>query len=86
VGQRTVPARYRASAQGVLFFSARIFLGLWSLCLPVINEAYGFKAAAVFLVIFATISMLIGTIFNPDTAGKTLEKIEEERYGSVGGK
>jgi inositol transporter-like SP family MFS transporter len=82
-GSELFPARYRASAQGVLFFSARIFLGFWSLCLPVINEAYGFKVAAVFLVGFATISMLIGTIFNPDTAGKTLEKIEEERYGSV---
>ncbi|MDR1935113.1 MAG: MFS transporter [Candidatus Accumulibacter sp.] len=83
-GSELFPARYRASAQGVLFFSARIFLGLWSLCLPVISEAYGFKVAAIFLVAFATISMLIGTIFNPDTSGKTLEQIEEERYGSVG--
>jgi len=26
--------------------------------------------------------MLIGTIFCPNTAGKTLEQIEEERYGT----
>lgn len=82
-GSELFPARYRASAQGVLFFSARVFLGVWSLCLPVITEAFGFKVAAVFLVTFATVSMLIGTIFTPKTAGKTLEQIEEERYGSV---
>ncbi|BBO85586.1 minor myo-inositol transporter IolF [Desulfosarcina ovata subsp. sediminis] len=83
-GSELFPARYRASAQGVLFFSARVFLGFWSLCLPVITESFGFKVAAIFLVAFATISMLIGTIFNPNTAGKTLEQIEAERYGSVG--
>jgi inositol transporter-like SP family MFS transporter len=78
------PARYRASAQGALFFSARIFLGLWSLVLPKISESFGFRTAAVCLVIFARVSLLIGTIFTPDTSGKTLERIELERYGSVG--
>ena len=80
-GSELFPARYRASAQGVLFFAARIFIGLWSLCVPVIMDNYGFPVAAAFLIAFATISMLIGTIFCPDTAGKTLEQIEEERYG-----
>jgi hypothetical protein len=41
--------------------------------------------AAIILVTFATISMLIGTIFCPNTAGKTLEQIEQERYGSYHG-
>ncbi|MDR1677562.1 MAG: MFS transporter [Deltaproteobacteria bacterium] len=75
------PARYRASAQGLLFFSARVFLGLWSMCLPVISEAYGFRVAAIFLVVFSSISLLVGTIFTPKTSRKTLEQIEEERYG-----
>lgn len=77
------PARYRASAQGLLFFSARAFLGLWSLCLPIISEAFGFRTAAVFLVAFAVISLLVGTIFTPDTSGKPLEQIERERYGEA---
>ncbi len=75
------PARYRASAQGFLFFVARGCGGLWSYCFPQIFKYAGMQAAAGFLVAFALISMLVGTIFTPDTSGKTLEQIETERYG-----
>ncbi|MDR1268363.1 MAG: MFS transporter, partial [Planctomycetaceae bacterium] len=83
-GAEMFPARYRAAAQGFSFFSARFVLSIWSLCVPIIigNDGKGMPIAAVILVTFATISMLIGTIFCPNTAGKTLEQIEEERYGS----
>ena len=77
------PARYRASAQGVMSFSARAFLGLWSLGLPVISEKFGFRTAAFLLVSFAVISLLVGIIFAPNTSGKSLEQIECERYGEV---
>ncbi|MDR3199623.1 MAG: MFS transporter [Planctomycetaceae bacterium] len=83
-GAEMFPARYRAAAQGFSFFSARFALSIWSYLVPIIigSNAKGMPIAAVILVIFATISMLIGTIFCPNTAGKTLEQIEAERYGS----
>ncbi|MDR1141479.1 MAG: MFS transporter [Planctomycetaceae bacterium] len=83
-GAEMFPARYRAAAQGFSFFSARFVLSIWSYLVPIIigNDGKGMPIAAVILVTFATISMLIGTIFCPNTAGKTLEQIEEERYGS----
>ncbi len=77
------PARYRAAAQGFSFFTARFCLSIWLfISATIIGEnGEGLPIAAMILVGFATISMLIGTIFCPDTAGKTLQQIEEERYG-----
>ncbi|MDR2705725.1 MAG: MFS transporter [Planctomycetaceae bacterium] len=82
-GAEMFPARYRAAAQGFSFFTARFALSIWSYLVPIIigSDANGMPIAAVILVTFATISMLIGTIFCPNTSGKTLEQIEEERYG-----
>ncbi|MDR0522642.1 MAG: MFS transporter, partial [Planctomycetaceae bacterium] len=81
-GAEMFPARYRAAAQGFSFFFARFILGIWSYLVPVIigKGGEGLSTAAVILVSFAAVSMLIGTIFCPDTAGKTLEQIEKERY------
>jgi len=78
------PARYRAAAQGFSFFTARFCLSIWLFIVPVLMAKSGMTIVAVILVAFAAISMLIGTIFCPNTAGKTLEQIENERYG--GGK
>ena len=79
------PARYRAAAQGFSFFMARFCLSIWLFLVPVLmgDDGTGMPTVALILVGFATISMLIGTIFCPDTAGKTLEQIEEERYGKI---
>ena len=79
------PARYRAAAQGFSFFTARFCLGIWLYASASIigDQGEGLPIAATILVAFATISMLIGTIFCPNTAGKTLQQIEEERYGKV---
>ena len=77
------PSHYRASAQGFTFFMARITVGLWTAAVPVIMGENGenFATAAAIMVGFALFSMLVGTIFAPNTSGKTLEQIEEERYG-----
>ena len=79
------PARYRAAAQGFSFFTARFCLSIWLFIVPVLMARSGMTIVAIILVAFATISMLIGTIFCPNTAGKTLEQIEEERYGKRDG-
>jgi len=77
------PARYRAAAQGFSFFTARFCLAIWLFIAPIIigENAEGMPIAAGILVAFSAISLLIGTIFCPDTAGKTLDQIEKERYG-----
>ncbi|GHT03765.1 minor myo-inositol transporter IolF [Bacteroidia bacterium] len=74
------PARYRGSAQGILFFIARGLLTVWCYFLPVIMK-YNFKIAVGLLVSFTVVSMLVGTLFAPKTQGKTLEEITKERYG-----
>ena len=86
-GAEMFPARYRAAAQGFSFFTARFCLAIWLFIVPIIigDNGEGMPIAAAILVTFATISMLIGTIFCPNTAGKTLEQIEEERYGKKSG-
>ena len=78
------PARYRAAAQGFSFFTARFCLALWLFIAPILigEKGEGMSITAMILVAFSTISLLIGTIFCPDTAGKTLEQIEKERYGA----
>ena len=81
-GAEIFPTRYRAAAQGFSFFMARFCLAIWLFIAPIIigEKGEGMYIAALILVGFATTSMLIGTIFCPDTAGKTLEQIEKERY------
>ena len=76
------PSRYRATAQGFTFFVTRFAAAVWAFAFPIIMESLGFRYAVVLMVAFAAISLLIGTIGAPDTSGKTLEQIEEERYGT----
>ncbi|MDO4570877.1 MAG: MFS transporter [Planctomycetia bacterium] len=75
------PARYRATAQGITFFATRISCGIWTFTIPFFIAKDSFATAALFMVFFATFSMLVGTLFAPKTSGKTLQQIEKERYG-----
>jgi inositol transporter-like SP family MFS transporter len=43
--------------------------------------AAGFGGVALILVIFLSISGVVGLLFMPNTAGKSLEEIEQERSG-----
>ncbi|MGI6877241.1 MFS transporter [Microbacterium sp. gxy059] len=73
--------QYRASAQGFLFFVARIMVGVLSYGFPVWLEVLGLPTLGGILIAILAVSLLVGTIWAPDTQGKTLEQIEEERYG-----
>lgn len=77
------PAKYRAAAQGVMFFIVRGLSAVWGLVFVYIygNEGQGFTLAASIMLTFFVISLLIGTIWAPVTRGKTLEQITRERYG-----
>jgi MFS transporter, SP family, inositol transporter len=72
--------RYRASAQGVLFFAARIAVGLLSSAFPMLLTRRGIGFVGVLLIGFLALALVIGTIWVPETRGKTLQEIEAERY------
>lgn len=77
------PAKYRAAAQGVMFFIVRSLSAVWGLCFVYIygEHGEGFTVAAYCMVALLVISLLIGTIGAPETRGKSLEQITHERYG-----
>ena len=53
---------------------------IWSFFVPTIAAA-GFEGVALILAIFLIISGVVGFLFMPNTAGKSLEEIEAENYG-----
>lgn len=77
------PAKYRAAAQGVMFFIVRGLSAVWGLVFVYIygENGEGFTLAGTIMMCFFIISLLIGTIWAPVTRGKSLEQITRERYG-----
>lgn len=75
------PTKYRAGAQGFMFFAVRGSAGIWSIIFPSILTGMGFKAAGTLMIIFLLVSLVIGTIWTPHTRGKSLDEITRERYG-----
>jgi inositol transporter-like SP family MFS transporter len=77
------PARYRAAAQGVMFFAVRGCAAIWSFVFTFIYaEGKGFYTAGIIMVILLIISLVIGAIWAPKTRGKSLKEITQERYGA----
>ena len=77
------PAKYRAAAQGVMFFIVRGASAIWGLVFVHIygKGGEGFYLAAYIMIGLLLVALLIGTIWTPQTRGKTLEQITKERYG-----
>ena len=77
------PARYRAAAQGIMFFLVRGLSAAWGLGFVYIygENGEGFTRAAWVMLALLVISLVIGTAGAPETRGKTLEQIARERYG-----
>ena len=78
------PARYRAAAQGIMFFLVRGLSAAWGLGFVYIygEHGEGFTRAAWVMLGLLVVSLVIGTVFAPETRGKSLEQISRERYGS----
>jgi inositol transporter-like SP family MFS transporter len=74
--------RYRASAQGVLFFVARIVVGLLSYWFPTLLAEHGVPFVGMIMIGALLVALIVGVIGAPDTRGKSLEQIEEDRYGT----
>lgn len=77
------PAKYRAAAQGIMFFIVRGLSAVWGLGFVFIygEKGEGFTMAAMIMMAFFIISLVIGVIWAPKTQGKSLEEITRERYG-----
>jgi inositol transporter-like SP family MFS transporter len=77
------PARYRAAAQGVLFFVVRGASAVWGLVFVRIygRNGEGFELAAYIMIGLLLFALVAGTVWAPKTRGKTLKQITKERYG-----
>ena len=78
--QELFPTMLRTTAQGVTFSVARFLLGIWSFFVPAL-ASLSIRPVALILMIFLLISGVVGFLFMPNTAGKSLEEIEAERSG-----
>jgi len=76
-------ARYRAAAQGFMFFIVRGGAAFWSFIFTGVYASAGFYSAGIIMVCLLVVALIIGIIWTPDTRGKTLKQITEERYGIV---
>lgn len=73
---------YRATAQGVLFFAARLAIGFLSYFFPVLLTSTGVANVGLIMIGLLAVALLVGAIWTPNTRGKSLEEIERERYGT----
>ena len=78
------PTLYRGGVQGIMFFLVRGVLGIWSLVAVAglgVETPAGFVTAGIIMCGFLLVSLVVGVIWCPNTQGRTLDEITEERYG-----
>ena len=82
-GSELFPAKFRAGAQGLMFFIVRGLSAVWGLVFTYIygENGEGFTLAAYCMIALLLISLIVGVIGCPSTRGKSLEQITKERYG-----
>jgi inositol transporter-like SP family MFS transporter len=82
-GTELFPAKFRAGAQGLMFFIVRGLSAIWGLVFTYIygENGEGFQIAAYCMIALLLISLVVGVIGSPKTQGKTLDAITKERYG-----
>ena len=82
-GSELFPAKFRAGAQGLMFFIVRGLSAVWGLVFTYIygEQGEGFTVAAYCMIALLLISLTVGVIGCPNTRGKSLDQITRERYG-----
>jgi inositol transporter-like SP family MFS transporter len=75
------PTALRSTAQGLSFAIVRIGLGIFSFFVPML-AAFDFTILAWILTGFLAISAVIGWLWAPSNAGKSLEQIQREQVGT----
>ena len=84
-GSELFPAKFRAGAQGLMFFIVRGLSAVWGLVFTFIygDNGEGFTIAAYCMVALLLLSLIVGLAGMPNTRGKSLEQITKERYGEL---
>ena len=84
-GSELFPAKFRAGAQGLMFFIVRVLSAVWGLVFTFIygENGEGFTLAAYCMVALLLTSLIVGLLGMPNTRGKSLEQITRERYGEA---
>ena len=72
--------RFRATAQGVLFFAARCAVGGLSYVFPTLLTQQGVPFVGTIMLASLVVALVVGAIWAPDTQGKSLREIERDRY------
>ncbi|MBR1687076.1 MAG: MFS transporter [Prevotella sp.] len=82
-GSELFPAKFRAGAQGLMFFIVRGLSALWGLLFTYIygENGEGFTIAAYCMIALLLISLIVGVVGAPNTRGRELDDIVRERYG-----
>ena len=82
-GSELFPAKFRAGAQGLMFFVVRGLSAVWGLIFTFIygENGEGFTLAAYCMIALLLLSLIIGVAGCPNTRGKSLAQITKERYG-----
>ena len=82
-GSELFPAKFRAGAQGLMFFIVRGLSAVWGLVFTYIygENGEGFTIAAYCMIALLLISLIVGLIGAPKTRGRALDDIVKERYG-----
>jgi len=82
-GSELFPAKFRAGAQGLMFFLVRGLSAVWGLVFTFIygENGEGFILAAYCMIVLLALSLVIGVSGCPNTRGKSLAQITRERYG-----
>lgn len=82
-GSELFPAKFRAGAQGLMFFIVRGLSAVWGLVFTYIygENGEGFTVAAYCMVALLAIALIVGLLGMPNTRGKSLAQITKERYG-----
>ena len=84
-GSELFPAKFRAGAQGLMFFVVRGLSAVWGLIFTYIygENGEGFTLAAYCMIALLLLSLIIGVLGAPNPRGKSLQQITKERYGSI---
>jgi inositol transporter-like SP family MFS transporter len=82
-GSELFPAKFRAGAQGLMFFIVRGLSAVWGLIFTIIygENGEGFTIAAFCMIALLAISLIVGFIGVPNTRCRALDDITKERYG-----
>ena len=82
-GSELFPAKFRAGAQGLMFFIVRGLSAVWGLVFTYIygEHGEGFTLAAYCMIALLVVSLVVGLMGCPNTRGKSLGQITRERYG-----